>query len=363
MKRARGSSFGFWAITLVAVVAGGVACGGSGDDDGAGDGNAGEDGSGGTPPGSGGSDGQPSAGESGNTGGSGATGSAGTGSGATGGGASAGRAGSSSSAGSGVTIPSDTDELLEQIEEACETDCDAQFALECAPANSNSLTCQLSCAAQTVQIGDFCLAEYRDYVECRGSGGYDCVNTYPYQRSTCAAQQVAFTTCTQHIGCKRYCKKAIDDGCIDTTFDACVDSCLAEGEALPDDCSYYSETVAYCQATNVTECTENGLTTPAACSYQVLTIAECISDDSADLCTGWCWAADRLGCGGDDCAGECAGKLANETCGAAWQELLDCGLFFGDAACDTESFVANGICDSEVQAYETCVNGPVEEDP
>jgi hypothetical protein len=49
--------------------------------------------------------------------------------------------------------------------------------------------------------------------------------------------------------------------------------------------------------------------------------------------------------------------MEDETCGSAWRELLDCGLFFGDAACEAESFVGNGICDSEVQNYRTCVEG------
>jgi hypothetical protein len=344
------------------VWAGAVACGGSGDDD---DGQtaatAGEDGSGGTDSGSGGTDtgtggseASAGAGDSGATGGT--SSSAGTSS--TGGGApDAGRGGSTGRAGS-TSVSGNTEELLDQIGEVCETDCDAQYATECAPTNTNTLTCQLSCAAATAQLGDFCLEEYRDYIDCRGDGGYDCVNDYPYQRSTCAAEQVAYSECAQHIGCKRYCKKAIDEGCIESELDACIDECLTQDQDLPEDCQrYYSEQIAYCQATNPTTCIEGGLSTPAACSYAVLTIAECISDESQDLCDGWCWAANRLGCGGEDCASECAEKSEDETCGAAWKELLDCGLFFGDAACDSASFNANGICDSEVQAYTTCIEG------
>jgi hypothetical protein len=356
--RARGLTLGFWTVTLAALWAGGVACGGSDGDDAGDPADAGEDGSGGS---RGGSQNNSEGGEPGESGGTGATGATGSGAtGATGSGATGGSGSGGSSTGKGGSVGSmagNSADLLDEIGEACEVDCDAQFAVECAPQNSNTLTCQLSCAASTAQVGDFCLAEYRDYVECRGAGGYDCVNDYPYQRSTCAAQQAAFTACSQHIGCKRYCKKAIDEGCIDDDLESCIESCIEDDEGLPEGCSYYHESIAYCQATSQTVCIENGLSTPAACSYQVLSVAECVSDESDDLCAGWCWAANKLGCGGEDCAAECAEKSTDATCGQAFVELLDCGLFFGDAACETDAFNANGICASEVEQYQTCLEG------
>ena len=368
MMRARGFARGYWAITLAVLWVGGVACGGSGDDDDASNtaGSAGEDDSGGRS-GSGGSTGEPDAGESD---GSGATGAGGSGANGSSGGSGA-NAGTSSSAGTssragtagaaGERPSGNTEELLDEIGDACENDCDAQFALDCAPQNTNTLTCQLSCASATTQIGDFCLEEYRDYVDCRGDGGYDCVNDFPYQRSTCAAEQVAYTGCTQHIGCKRYCQKAIDEECIDQSFDDCVEGCVARDETLPEGCNYYQENIAYCQATSQTTCIDGGLSVPTACSYQVLSVAECVSDEAEDLCAGWCWAANKLGCGGEDCDAECAEKSEDATCGSAWKSLLDCGLFFGDAACETDAFTANGICDSEVSAYQTCIEGMPEE--
>lgn len=356
-------AWGRWVLGVVLASTSVVACGGS--DDGNDEGHAGENGAGATGGGSsatGGTDGatggsDASGGTEGSTGGTGGTG----GSSATGG-SSSGTGGSTSGKGGSSSQPSgNTEELLDQIEDECEKDCDAQYALECAPANGNTLTCQLSCAAQTAQLGDFCLAEYRDYVACRAEGGYECVQTTPYPQATCAGEQLAFSQCAQHIGCKRYCAKTIEQSCTTADLDTCVESCIAEAADLPERCSYYGETLHYCQATSTAECAGEGLTTPAACASTVLHIAECVSDEAEDLCAGWCWAADRLGCGGDDCAADCADKQADETCGAAWTDLIDCGLFFGDAGCDVEDFNANGICDSEVSTYRTCVEGGSEE--
>jgi hypothetical protein len=341
-----------------------VACGGSGDDDA-----APAAGSGNTPSkgGSSGTLGSAGNGDSGaGTGGTGGSASGGTsakgGSGGTstskGGtsGTKGGTGGSTAKGGSGGTAGGSgaTSDLLDQIGEACKAECDAQFALACAPASSNTLTCQLSCAAQTTQLGDFCLAEYRDYVQCQADGGYDCVNDSPYPRSTCALQQQAYSQCLQHIGCKRYCAKVADLGCDDAPFDTCLDACIAGDDSLPATCVYSTETIATCQATSSTTCAGKGLDVPATCDYAVLSVAECVSDDSSDLCDGWCYAAEHLGCGGSDCSADCAAKKTATLCSSEWNSLLDCALFFDDAACSGARLIGNGICDNEQQAYDDC---------
>jgi hypothetical protein len=372
---------------LLWAAAGSVACGGGDDDSGAPAGGAGKksavavakggsDSSGGASDtggapadgGKGGSSGKGGAG-SGGKGGSGGSTTGSGGSGAKGGsGGTGGKGGSTSSGGSGGSGgnagASTTNELLDEIGAACKTDCDAQFALDCAPQNTNTLTCQLSCAASTAQLGDFCLEEYRDYVLCRGNGGYDCVQSTPYPRSTCAVEQLAYSQCTQHIGCKRYCEKTHDLGCNDTAFDDCLSTCTSEMLPMPSSptsssntCAYQLETIAYCQATSATKCSGDALEMPAACASSVLNVAGCINDNSKDMCDGWCWAANRLGCGGTDCAGDCATKTADTTCGSKWNDLLDCVLFFGDAECSTDGLIGNGICDSEMSAYKTCMSG------
>jgi hypothetical protein len=150
-------------------------------------------------------------GEEGGTSGSGGSATGGTESGGSESGGSSGssttggKGGTSGKGGSGGSATGATGPALDRIEEACEADCAAQYELECAPANSNVLTCKANCAAQTGQLGDFCLGEYADLVECKGAGGYECVTTYPYPRSTCASEQLAFQMCAQDLGCKRSC--------------------------------------------------------------------------------------------------------------------------------------------------------------
>ncbi|HWP07896.1 MAG TPA: hypothetical protein VNN72_19260 [Polyangiaceae bacterium] len=354
--------------SLLAVVAA-VACGGSGDDDTGSNGSAaasgtkasggssGTDASGGTTDTGGSSGSAAKGGSDSSTGGTSGTtsgsagkgGSSGTSTGK--GGTSTGKGGTSGSAGTA------TADLLDGIGDACETDCDAQYALDCAPANGNTLTCQLSCAAQTTQLGDFCLAEYRDYVACRAEGGYDCVSSNPYPRSTCAVQQLAFSDCTKHIGCKRYCQRVADLGCNDTPFDECEAACEAVDESLPEDCYYSTETIAYCQVSASAMCEDDHLAVPAACSSSVITVAECFSDSTDDLCDGWCWASDRLGCGSEDCKADCTAKKSPAECGSQWDSLLDCVLFFDDGECKDGALAGNGICDSEQSAYQSCIAG------
>ena len=315
------------------------------DDDGDGRGGGGEgagDGSAGAPDGSGGTN-------------AGATGGSGGDPGA-GGSSVAGKGGGSGSGGTGGSKSGNTDELLDVIEGHCEADCAAQYALDCAPANSNALVCETSCVAATAQVGDFCLVEYAALVECRAAGGYECLQEYPYPRATCAGEQLAFSECTVDIGCKRYCARSIEEGCTDAALDDCIVVCLEEKSALPDDCERYYDGVPYCEATTTaTTCVDGKLTTPEVCSYSVMSVAECLTEESTDLCEGFCWAADRLNCGGDDCAADCAAKSADETCGAAYVDMLDCAMFFGDAACVDGTFSGNGICDSEAQTYATCL--------
>jgi hypothetical protein len=351
---------GLHGVVLGALVLGLTsACGGGGDDDSGTAGTGAKSGTGGDATGgsdaTGGTGGSDATGGKGGSGGSDATGGTGGGSGSSGSSGASSKGGSGS--GGGGSTNGDTEAKLDAIGEVCEADCDAQFATDCAPANSNTLTCEYSCAAATAQLGDFCLDEYRDYIECRGDGGYDCVNDFPYQRSTCVLEQTAYSTCAQHIGCKRYCKESVDQGCSDVPFDDCFADCTGGDEAVPADCSYQIETIAYCQVTAGAVCVDGALSTPAACASSVLYVAECVSDESGELCDGWCWAANRLGCGGDDCAAECAAKKADATCGNAWNELLDCVMFFGDGACVDGAFNGNGICDSEVTNYKTCMDG------
>jgi hypothetical protein len=327
----------FASMTVAACGGGDGGGGGEGDDDSGNAGDAGESGTSGTS----GSD----------TGGNESGGSGGDNGGTTSKGGSGGKGGTSGT-GTGATGPA-----LDRIEDACGVDCDAQFALECAPASQNTLTCKYQCAAQTGQLGDFCLTEYAEVVECRGAGGYACVMDRPYQNSTCAVEQLALSMCIQDLGCKRACDKSVDEGCTSMSLDECIDACIAKGDAVPMDCSYYTDSIEMCKVTSSATCVDGELSAPEACNRSV-SLAECIADETMDDCEGWCWAADELGCGGDDCMTECANRLADATCGMAWQEVMYCGLLHDEAVCVDGFLAASGsICDTEQPAYTMCVGG------
>jgi hypothetical protein len=315
----------------------------------------GTDGSGGNGAGGEGSlDGSGGDGTGGSTGGRG-----GSGSGSSGSGGASGSGGSKS--GSGGSGAATTDDLLDEIEGHCERSCESQFSLECAPPSSNKLVCEASCVSQTAQLGDFCLREYADYVACQADGGHACVQDTPYPKSTCAVEQLAFSQCVQHLGCKRDCQVSIELGCTEQSHEACTDACIEEVSDLPDSgaCGVYREQIAMCRATQPNPtCNGENVRTPAACAMWVLEVGSCVQEESGNYCDGWCYAADSLGCGGEDCAADCAAKAADTTCGSAWNEMMDCALFFGDAACTEDmALMANGICDSEVQTYATCLSG------
>ena len=335
--------FGFLVLAAVVGCGGGNDGGGGGDDD---DSNAGAGDQGGTS-GSSGSGGS-------NNGG---TDNGGTDNGGSSGASTGGKGGTTGKGGSGGSATGATGPALDRIEEACDADCAEQYALDCTPPNTNELTCRSQCAAQTGQLGDFCLAEYAAVVECRAEGGYECLTTYPSPRATCGSEQLALRECMANLGCKRSCQKSVEDSCTSLSLDDCIDACIAKGEDLPTSCVYSWDSIAMCKVQAGATCADGELTTPATCAHNVMYLAECISDESMDMCDGWCFAANTLGCGGDDCAADCAARAADPTCGTAFNDMLDCALFFDDAACSGDMLLGNSSCESDATAYTTCLAG------
>lgn len=267
----------------------------------------------------------------------------------------------SSGAGTGGTpvTTTDVDLLLEEVSTACEADCVAIHATECAPTNVNQPTCELQCVVQTNTLGEFCLSEYAALVNCRAGGGYACVSDFPVAEANCPSEQSAFSMCTIDLGCKRYCATARDAGCGGASLDTCIEECLAGRDDFPMNCNYRYDGLRQCQGTTPSECADGSLTTSAQCSYQVVSLAECISDESMDLCAGWCYAADTLGCPITDCTTACpAMMMMDATCGMEFADMVDCGMFFSDVACMEDQLVGTSICDTETTAYLTCLNPP-----
>jgi len=247
---------------------------------------------------------------------------------------------------------------LDAVEAACEADCEAQFATECPPVSQNVLVCKLQCASITVQLDDFCLGEYTSLVECRASGGYDCINGYPTPRSTCALDSMAYSECTIDLGCKRNCADAIEDGCEGASFDGCFDACVAEKAALPGYCGTYFDSLLLCESQLGIVCETPDPVSAASCTYQASNIGDCIADETDDLCEGYCFVTEHIGCGGgSDCIADCNARLADTTCGSAYSQLVDCELRHGDFQCIDGELAGVDICDSDNSQYEMCVNG------
>lgn len=348
---------------LLALVLGLAACGGGGNGNGDADesnlsGGAGGSGSvsspegGTTDAGSSSQGGQPTGGSSG---GNAPTGTGGTAS------STAGTSGTSSTS-TELPDPSQTPAKLDAIGEACESDCDQQFALECAPKNTNTLTCQLTCAAATTQLGDFCLTEYHELIACRAAGGYDCVSDNPYPRSTCAKEQLAFSQCSQQIGCKRACQLKLQLGCSDESFASCVDTCAQPHPVVENAsssiCPVYYQQIAYCKAQYATACDGDELELPTQCRSNILQVAECVENHSSQSCAGWCWASEQLGCAPENCEEDCAAKKADTTCGRDYERLLDCTMRRGNEVTCTENGLetTSSSCQSEAERYQTCVD-------
>ena len=268
--------------------------------------------------------------------------------------------GSGSEGGSGSDGGSDSGDAggsgpdLDAIEAACEADCEAQFATECAPVNQNVLTCKLSCAVATVQLGEFCLGEYRDVVQCRADGGYDCAYEYPTPRSTCATEQVAYTECLGDLGCKRWCADAVAGGCGGASVEGCIDTCLAHKDGMPEYCGVYLDGYRLCEAQLGIECVGGVPTTSGDCGHAAARVGECINDEVDDVCLGYCWVADEIGCGGG-CMADCSSRLSDATCGERFASLVDCELRHGDFVCTDGRLTGIDICDYENTEYEACL--------
>lgn len=278
-----------------------------------------------------------------------AKGTAGSGAIATGG--NAGTGGNAATGGTGTG--GSTSGLVSEIADACAADCMAQFTGGCPPKGMSEHDCELVCESATLSLGDFCLAEVRDFHRCRAAGGYDCVQDYATPRSMCDAENQAYAACAQDIGCKRYCAQVIALGCSDSELDTCVQSCITEDRAIPESCGVGTEAIESCQATSGGVCEGNGLSTPDTCVSTVQRVAACLGE--TDDCDGWCFTAQWLGCGAADCASTCSQKKSDPACGSAYDAVLQCEALFNAAECHGGTLSDNGSCQQQVATYQACI--------
>ena len=281
----------------------------------------------------------------GGTGGSRPSGTAGSG---RDGGTAGTRAGNGGSGGSGVI---DDPEL----ERACGLNCEARAEASC-EMNVGSLDqCLAQCLIADEALRGYCLEEQTAHFACQASGGYTCVSGYPQPKSTCSNEALALGKCGAMRPCREYC--AITAGaCAPEGEDECLESCLGEqsGFAVSGCGAYYPQLLS-CWGQKLT--CANGKPVIGECQSQAAQIADCIGG-RAHECDGFCWAADALGCGSDDCVTTCKAKADEARCGSYYGRLVECTYRSRTLAltCEGGTPTPNATTySSEIQQYESCV--------
>lgn len=239
----------------------------------------------------------------------------------------------------------DTQAAADNLEESCNAWCQAAFSLPCNDTGLDVAQCQASCPYLETQLDGYCVAEYSVALECLAEGGYECQNDFPTPIDPCVDQQLALQECQAAAACEKFCAES---GC----GGDCVASCNADREALGT-CSFSYDGLLTCYANQGAGCA-GGTPSPTGCEEEILDVGDCVASFE-DVCSGWCFAAERLGCG-EGCEADCNDKIADPTCGYAYESVLSCGLLYEDASCSGGELVPNG-CSYEEDQYATCVAG------
>lgn len=247
-----------------------------------------------------------------------------------------------------------------ELEQACNLDCEARQTAAC-PMNTGSVDqCRAQCLVVDESSQGYCLDEMTARYACSASGGYTCVSGYAQPRSTCIAESTALSQCSQKIPCWSYCDKLPAD--CDAAGEGCFDSCTKDQMQFTDAiCGVYYNQLLACWARGVT-CTD-GKPTVGSCGSAVSEVADCIGRRNHD-CDGYCWAAETLGCGADDCVATCKAKTDAASCGSYYRNLIDCATSTTSSSssrdinltCEAGQPVINASnCMSYLQQYDNCM--------
>lgn len=254
----------------------------------------------------------------------------------------------------------DRERLPASLREACMELCDAQYAVECAPAGSSIEICDLQCVASVSTQRDFCIEEYTARTQCLANGGFECVNGHPVARSTCAGETVAYSECVQELPCKMYCAELVESGCADDEM-ACRGECIA-GSADDDlSCKIRQDSYIACMGQLGLSCEDGAVVPHQSCIRQMFDAADCRND--RDTCATWCEGAEQLGCGTADCLAECQELAMDPTCGGDYDRMLECGIRYGYVGCTDDGLVPDPddiLCDSDVERYSQCLAQPTQ---
>ncbi|MCA9719319.1 MAG: hypothetical protein H6713_02260 [Myxococcales bacterium] len=251
---------------------------------------------------------------------------------------------------------SDEAATLEKFESACEDYCVAQAASGCAMSLDAGL-CEAGCAYAPMQTNGLCLEEYAASYECAAAGEFQCIMDFPSPvGAECVSEALSLSECIDTINCTSYCESAVAASCGATSADACQSQCEAERVSYDDDafCRFEYDQLLLCWGREGVTC-QNGQAGATGCESEVLSMGECLSWDS--VCAGYCWAAERFGCG-DGCTADCEAKVADVSCGRDYEYVLECYLrAFDEPACVNGALVVPNDCDYDLDNYDQCVAG------
>jgi hypothetical protein len=262
-----------------------------------------------------------------------------------------GHAGTGGSGAAGNGVIGDDPEL----EKACSKNCEARQAASC-PMNTGSLDqCLAQCLVIDEQGYGYCLEEQTAQYACLASGGYACVSGYPQPKATCIAESQALSMCSQKAPCRRFCERAA--GKCAPAGDECVTSCLAEQKGFSDAlCGVYYSSLISCWGQSLT--CNGDIPTIEPCGAIASEIADCIARRNHE-CDGFCWAAERMGCGSDACVTTCRAKADETTCGRMYRSLVECTYSSNELrmTCENGEPTPSAKCASAQQQYALCMTG------
>lgn len=264
-------------------------------------------------------------------------------------GGSGGAGGSDGTAGKAGSGPVDDPEL----EQACIKNCEARQNAGCSM-NALSLDqCMAQCLVIDEQGFGYCLDEQTAQYACLASGGYSCVSGYAQPKSTCVSESQALSTCSQKTPCRRFCERAA--GSCAPAGEECVTACLADQSSFEDAiCGVYYQQLLACWGTNLT--CNGDIPAVGTCAAQAAEVADCIARRH-DECDGFCYAAELLGCGSDDCLTTCRAKLNESSCGHYYRNYLDCSYSSNEfrMECKDGAPAITSECSTYEQQYTSCM--------
>jgi hypothetical protein len=264
--------------------------------------------------------------------------------------------GSDTDTGSGSGSSSGSDVVDDPaLEAACIADCEAKHQASC-EMNIGSLDqCMGQCLVVDEINDGYCLSERRAQYECLAAGGYTCVNGYPQPQSTCIAENQALATCNQESPCRRFCDEVEGMSC--APDGDCFESCRTQEQGFDNQvCSFDYSRLLSCWSADLS--CDGDRPAVNGCGAQVAGVADCIGLRTGE-CEGYCWAAETLGCGSDDCVETCTPKLEDAACGYLYRRLLDCTYDDYDdidLECVDGEPTPGADCESEVTEYAACAD-------